>query len=114
MPVQISNNVRRMLTFNLTHDDLLKHVKVRTTVTMADGRRLPKTLARRLPPGLTLTAKGTPGSVVGDLPDTVLACPDVANAIKRGQIKIHKTAGKAESSTGAATQSSKRGRRARR
>jgi hypothetical protein len=117
MPVKISNNVRRMLSFNLVHGDLLKQVTVRTTVALADGRRYPKTLARRLPRDLTLTAKGTPGSSVDGLPDAVLSCPDIANAIKRREISFSKTAATTEDSakveTSADTQPSrrKRGRR---
>lgn len=117
MPVKITNNVRRMLAFNLVHEDLLKQVKVRTTVVVADGRRYPKTLARRLPRDLTLTAKGTPGSSVDGLPDAVLACPDVAHAIERREISYRKTADTAEASIKAevpVTQSRKRSKRGRR
>ena len=91
MPVKITNNRRRMLAFNLMHPDHLKGIVVRTTVVAPDGRRYPKTIARRVPRDLTLTAKGTPGSTSKELPDTVLNCAEVAAARNRGDIKVTQT-----------------------
>lgn len=79
-----------MITLNLDrepHRKVIGMVEMRET---KDGTHRPVKVKRNVGDSITLTAKGTPGSSVGKLPDTILDCTDVINAKARGWIDARK------------------------
>jgi hypothetical protein len=87
--VSLENLRRRMLPpIHVPELGLQEHVvgtRLRDPKSGASGF---KKVTRRLPPSVTLAAKGTPGSRVDGLPEAVAASPEVLAAKARGDIRI--------------------------
>ena len=87
MPVSLENRTRKMRTYNLEHE---AHRKILKFITSAIGKRGETVLARKVKSigdSLTFTARGTPGSIVNGLPDTILSCREIAAAVLRGDLR---------------------------
>lgn len=85
--VTLENLSRRMRTYNLVHPAHQKPMKfLREKV----DHRGDKVFSRHTKPifdSLTLTAAKTPGATAKGLPDTILECPEIKAAIKRGELR---------------------------
>ena len=86
----LENKTKGMIVLNL---DGVNH---RRTIGMVeqregkDGKLYPVRVKKNIGDSITLTARGTPGSKVGKLPDSILECTDVKNAHSRGTIVARK------------------------
>lgn len=96
MPVTLKNKARAMKVFNLPHAIVCTEALCLCTrrvtgvqdVHPETGEKSMRALKKRLADSVTFTAAGTEGDEVSDLPDTVLAVPEIAAAIKRRELVI--------------------------
>ena len=79
MTVKLTNNTRRMKVFHLPHDTYCAALKSCACVALG-GRDL-----RRIPSSLTIPS----GGVVVNLPDAVLAVPEIVAAVKKRDLLAH-------------------------
>lgn len=94
MAVKLTNVARppRPITFNLdhpAHKDALRYLRA------VEGKRGETVFSREtkiVTQSLTLMARGTKGSSVVGLPDTILECPDVKAAVNARQIQAEQYA----------------------
>lgn len=96
MPVTLINVKRppQPLTYNLEHNAHRQTLKWLKAVEGKRGETVFKREGKSIGGSITLMAKGTRGSSLGGLPDTILACAEIKAAIKRGDIKSQRVAAK--------------------
>lgn len=87
MPVTLENRQRKMRTYNLEHAAHRKTLKFISTALDKRGQSVLVRKVKSLGDSLTLTARGTPGSIVTGLPDTILNCREIAAAVERGDLR---------------------------
>ncbi len=98
MPVTLINVKRppQPLTYNLEHDAHRQTLKWLKAVEGKRGETVFKREGKSIGGSITLMAKGTRGSSLGGLPDTIIACSEIKAAIARGDLKSQRVEAKAK------------------
>lgn len=96
MPVTLINVKRppQPLTYNLEHNAHRQTLKWLKAVEGKRGETVFKREGKSIGGSITLMAKGTRGSSLDGLPDTILACSEIEAAIARGDIRSKRVAAK--------------------